>query len=316
MINENLKGGGMLEYKLEWAYPVNPIIESVQPEDVEEEEEEETICTYCNQSESDHTVCSNCEQCSEWCNCVICEDCGAYEEDCECETCDECNEKSYNCNCENSTDRAHELWELPDHLKLSRIAAQFYLLYDLWLDELDDGMLEAFLDDHCPQFQNYTDMVIGGELRHAYGEWEPKTVLNESGPLIEALESDHSPMRSCSRSDAWIEWKEFRELHGIESLRWAKDIYGDHIGTYGGRLWGNICEVLYRFLNGEISRIMFFDTIWGLQHNGGAYFNKIGWSTSNCNEVLNIARTGKIEDLLTYVDSSFKKIYSEARCND
>jgi phosphohistidine swiveling domain-containing protein len=48
-------------------------------------------------------------------------------------------------------------------------------------------------------------------------------------------------------------------------------------GSYGGKKWGKIGEVLGQYLRGELSHAMFVDSTFNLKHNGNFAFDKFDW---------------------------------------
>jgi hypothetical protein len=174
-------------------------------------------------------------------------------------------------------------WMLDQGMNLRRTAADFYLLYDLSLDELDSGRFQQMMDWILPQFRHYTDMAVGGELRHARGKLQTGYKVGLAAPLKRALVDGTLPSQ---RHSAWRNWKWFRMTYGSVALAWAMYAFkGFKSSGFGGPRWANIARVLWMFETGKLTPISFIDTCWGLEHNGGAYFNK-AWSTAGMKEIL------------------------------
>jgi hypothetical protein len=172
-------------------------------------------------------------------------------------------------------------WGLAKDMNLARTAADFYLLYDLSLEDQDEGRFQQLMDWILPQFVNYTDMAVGGELRHSKGKLASGSAVPK--PLATALKSGELPM---NRHAAWHRWKFFRAKYGTVALAWADRTFRMFKGGgYGGPKWGNIAKVLWMYERDELTPISFIDTCWGLEHNGGAYFNK-AWGTNGMKAVL------------------------------
>ncbi len=176
---------------------------------------------------------------------------------------------------------ALKLWNVDDTLNLVTLAADFYLLYDLSLDERDEGRFAPLLAMLTEQFVHYTDMIIGGEVRHVRSCWNGTTKLPKE--LTAAFFGTKE--ESASRPIAWMKWKDFRAEHGVNALDMAITTFKSYRrDQFGGQRWANITETLWLYETGELTSLMFVDFCWGLQHNGGTYFNKV-W-TDNVATVL------------------------------
>ena len=192
-----------------------------------------------------------------------------------------------------------EQWELDPELNLTTFAAKFYLLYDLAIDGQDEGRFKPCVDFLTDQFSSYTDMAVGGELRHMRGKYTPKKY---GSPLAQALWKGHIP---SSRSEAWAAWMTFRLRHGDVALDWAQTAFNTHAGGgYGGKKGANIAKVLAMFKRGELRRSLFVETCWGLEHNGGCYFNKVWSSYQGLKHVLDLNKNGHVASLLQYADTT------------
>ena len=172
-------------------------------------------------------------------------------------------------------------WQLDKTMNLRRTAADFYLLMDLNIDDEDEGRFQELMDWLLPQFIRYTDMAVGGELRHAANMMKSGT--KAPAPLALALNTGKIPQ---DRHAAWKAWKFFRKTHGSQALKWAQITFPRFTGgAFGGKPWANIAKVLWMYETGLLTPITFVDTCWGLQHNGGCYFDK-AWTVSNLKSVL------------------------------
>jgi hypothetical protein len=176
-------------------------------------------------------------------------------------------------------------WQLPTKLPLAQLAAEFYILMDLYLKKTDEGRFTDFVTQWLPVFTNYTDMVLGGELRHGKGLLEQfSNCESESGPLVELI----MHCLDARRGKAWYEWKAFRREHGVSALVWAADCFRCFPrSSMGGKRWATIADQLQYLEAGFTTPVLFMDTCWGLEHNGGCYFNKMpSWNRSGLREVL------------------------------
>src|ERR1019366_1006446 len=150
---------------------------------------------------------------------------------------------------------ACKVWGIESTLNLTGAAADFYLLYDLFLDGKDEGEFNKLIDFIYPQVLNYTDMVVGGELRHM----RQYIAKNVSFPIFlkRAMAEGTYPL---DRSAAWVHWWNFRLSHGTMALQWAEQGFLFSSGGYGGPKWANICHVLRLHEEGKLQQISFLDT--------------------------------------------------------
>lgn len=172
---------------------------------------------------------------------------------------------------------ALELWDVHPMLNLSEACAAFYLTMDLDIDGLDTENTYKEIETYLTrQFSNYTDMVVGGELRHAAHKVKAKAEIPTR--IAHALKS---VLLVPSRSEAWLAWYHLRRTYGVQALRWAEVTFKLFKGGgYGGPAWANIAAHLRRWEQGEYGNQLFVDFCWGLEHNGGNYFNKV-WHPPN-----------------------------------
>ena len=198
-------------------------------------------------------------------------------------------------------------WNLKgNHWSLKKAAANYYMLT---LCNLLDDKFEPFLNRHTDilvdQFSRYTDMVVGGELRHT------QHTQGMPNKLKQALK-DNTLLgpKSSSRHGAWEGWYWFRSRYGVLATQWAVDAYNDETKWskgYGGKPWANIANTLCMFERDQITPHSFVDTCWGLQHNGGVYFNK-WWDTSGLKHVLDLNQAGWYCQLIDYTSWSTRGV--------
>ena len=199
------------------------------------------------------------------------------------------------------------IWELDPNLKLRHRAAEFYLMMDLDLDGLDGGKFQKLMDYLLPQFVAYTDMAVGGELRHSRAK-VPSNQLPT--PLRRALADSTLP---SNRWEAWRGWHRFRKHYGTLALEWAEEVFPSFSGGgFGGKKWANIASILRMYETDDLTPLMFVDTCWGLQHNGGAYFDK-AWTTKGLKSVLDANLAESIPGLLYYATAPVRNFYNKKR---
>lgn len=179
-----------------------------------------------------------------------------------------------------------------EYLDLVAECADFYVLNDYLIDHPNDSYVKSMFDNSVKflskQFSNYLDMAIGGEMRHAkkFGSYFKKYYITKE---------------YISRHGAWNRWKFIRETEGLKALEKASDCFHNDYwpGAYGGPKWGKCTDVLLRYLKSEDNAVMFVDTAWSLEHNGGCVFNK-AWNTLNIGEILDMKFDGNIAGLKKY----------------
>lgn len=193
-----------------------------------------------------------------------------------------------------------DLWGIEPSLKLATECADFYLLLlmsmtDFHRQEEAKDAFEFKLSYLLSQFRRYTDMAVGGELRH--GKRMVRKKLDIPKPLRDALAN--SSLGTGSRSIAWSEWYYFRKRYGTMALRWAETAFkAFRPGGYGGPKWANIAATLRKYEEGTLSPLSFVDTCWGLQHNGGIYFGKAWYTGNGLAQYLNANLKSNYEKLL------------------
>ena len=200
-------------------------------------------------------------------------------------------------------------WDLPNELNLTTIAADFYLLYNLNLDDCTQGdKLVEFCNRYAPIFSRYTDMVVGGEIRHADDHVNRDGLPRSCEPLAEEIWAGDG--WASGRARAWETWHDFRRTYGTDALVWAARIFRRfRSGGYGGSKWANIAEILAYYELGKLSSKMFMDFVWGLEHNGGSYFDKLNWNREQLRQVLDINLHGNVMDLMGLASKEVKEAY-------
>ena len=191
-------------------------------------------------------------------------------------------------------------WNLP------KAAADYYLLQLAVM--IDSKRYKPYLDKHTfilvDQFTRYTDMAIGGEIRHVQDKMDITPRLREAignGTIY------------GSRNSAWEGWYWFRQQYGTLALRWLVNVYNEDWRWkpgYGGEAWGKIANTLLMFEDGEITPHSFVDTCWGLEHNGGGYFDK-WWETMHIKKILDLNQNGHYCYLLQQASHMVQKLMPE-----
>lgn len=265
--------------------------------------------------------CDNCETCSSCCDCYECGNCGGKYGPYSGMWCSDCDQCSDCCGCsdddgdqmgqseqapwvargltvtyselraENAlgpSEDWNKYWKIRNNdIDPAQAMCDFYLLDGIAgmvfngcagirrdqmcveIAQRAKTMKDELIDSILPSFRSYADMAIGGELRYH------RAVGNN------ALDRGFRHM-------AWIDWFLFRQKAGDEAVADAAKLFReiDH-GGIGGEPWAVAADILYGHLTGKIDAATFCDRIFTLQHNGGAFLNKIPW-----NHALNRPRWG------------------------
>ena len=180
-------------------------------------------------------------------------------------------------------------WDLgPEELVDPSVAlAEYYLLEGMLAGAVHPGLKhipEDFDDPHligmkrtiqaefdkrvgrtAEVFRRYAHCAIGGELRHHQcmgGQWV-----------------------STHRRSAWAGWSKLWDQLGLQLLDDAIILFQDFgSGGFGGKAWAACAEALRQFEAGEVSPGYWVDRCANLEHNGGAFMNKIHWPVHNKHE--------------------------------
>ncbi len=78
-------------------------------------------------------------------------------------------------------------------------------------------------------------------------------------------------------------------------------------------MWANIAESLMYLERGEITPVMFLDMCWGLEHNGGAYFNKMPWNMQYLKRILDANLVGDMDTLLKHASETTRELYKNTQ---
>ena len=224
-----------------------------------------------------------------------------------------------------------ERWSLKNQgWGIDKHCSDFYLLLLSSICSPDDktrlkykGYLDKKSEILAEQFASYTDMAVGGELRHT----STKMLAGVPKPLLNALRNKTigRNVDGVSRSSAWIGWYHFRQQYGTLALRWAVKVFnnGKWGNAYGGDKWGAIANTLLMYETGDLPRLSFVDTCFGLQHNGGIYFNK-WWDRKlyELHQVMNANLEGRYCYLYRHTSSNVQRllnkeeIMKQCQCSD
>ena len=227
---------------------------------------------------------------------------------CLCPKCKLCG-SVFVCPCWTEGNIAQKGWGITsEDIVLKQTAADFYLLYNVWLDDQDDNLFLPYAHKIASLFATYTDMIIGGELRHMPTLFA-HPILRDA--INDIVARSYSPGQS--RSLMWFEWSDLRAKYGLDALDWACSLFRSYTNhSCGGEPWARITELLQLYLKKEISPVLFVDMCFGLEHNGGGYFDKL-WrpQLSGLRYILDINLSGEINTLLKHASKSTRDLYTQ-----
>ena len=115
--------------------------------------------------------------------------------------------------------------------------------------------------------------------------------------------------------------KHSNEFLMIDFVRVIMDLFykGSFSSAYGGKNWGNIAKVLYKFLIGEYSLFVMTDMAFALEHNTGNIFNKgvfyESMYSSVMTQVLDCQRAGVIPQYFNNFVAYNDKVIQEFKDN-
>jgi len=129
-----------------------------------------------------------------------------------------------------------------------------------------------------------------GEIEYECGDSDPTDIEPEGGyaqNLPSALDSFLSNYTRSDRTGCWVGWVDFSRKHGtVKALNYLYKGFTDCYwqGGYGGSAWASIARVTRDYADHKISRRVFLNMVWSLQHNGGNVFNKM-WRHRDCSDL-------------------------------
>ena len=135
--------------------------------------------------------------------------------------------------------------------------------------------LDNTVQELSTRMYNYIGMACLGEARHMGSLKGDGSVLAKG---IAGVKGQVGRMESWHAFDLLAEVLDGGERQLLEHLVGIFNS-GEWRGGYGGYKWGAVAEVALAFKKGEISAMLFIDTIANMVHNGGWVFNK--WYTQS-----------------------------------
>ena len=207
-------------------------------------------------------------------------------------------------------------WEL-DNMNLTEQCADFYVLEDLTIDYDDvKERLETKSDYLAGQFSRYLDMAVGGEFRHCHGSANgvDLAAFKKRSKLHELIVGKVG-YSGKGRYQVWEDWYDIRNEYGLEALEVVVEgfITIKWSSSFGGKNWGRSAKVLHQYLKDELTKKMFVDTTWSLQHNCNIILDKC-WNIQNSlKTVLDLKYDGHIDKVVQYASKEVKALWNEKK---
>lgn len=152
-------------------------------------------------------------------------------------------------------------------------------------------------------FVEYVALACGGEIRH-----HPSCTEDNF---------------TTERRVAWCAWPSIVETYGVEAYTTMAELFRDFGETncFGGELWAIAAELLRDRLMWKLgpsrflTKQLFIDRVFTLQHNGGTFLNKVDWVNKRYYRSVNFGIGMMPTTLLDYQASNppdISKIFTHA----
>ena len=128
--------------------------------------------------------------------------------------------------------------------------------HEKWLEDFNDYR-DTYIDKLEQAIYDYTVMVVGGEIRHAYNHC---SIYNPNAPIGGSRDSSYtSILEYTPESIAYTAYRLFNDAD-----------YWEH--GYGGKPWANIAKTIN--LRNKLPKVAYIDHCVDLSHNTSPYFDK------------------------------------------
>ena len=103
-------------------------------------------------------------------------------------------------------------------------------------------------------------------------------------------------------------WSVVRRSLELRALELAEELFSDSRWreNFGGSPWAGVARLLRQYLEGHLSRRIFVDQCFSLQHNSGSVFNKL-FETRKLARVLIAQRKDDYETLLVFASDEVRR---------
>lgn len=200
--------------------------------------------------------------------------------------------------------------------------ADFYVLERMTADGSREAarLLERHERTLAREFEKYLDVAMGGEIRYlAVGAYEKGITYDPVlQPYLESTNdiSEEGMANAHERYSSWLTWLDTPDhpkliRASIEPL--LSDLWGERT-QIAGPTWGTVARVLMDWYDGKISRRVFVDRCFTMQHNNGAVFNKAYRSMRKLQETLAMqAASRDYSDLAKRCSPAVRELWDTTR---
>ncbi len=169
-----------------------------------------------------------------------------------------------------------------------------------------DGTIPMALDPQLSWRKSFANFQIGGV---SYRPYHPKGTLAR---YVETQQKHGAFGTITNRAGMWAQWYEMYQQVGLDILELGRNMFltGVWSDGYGGYWWGVAADLVWRYKRGDISRDLFIDHVFGLQHNGGSLLNKV-YFLDGVPELLDLKRECESAgDLLPWASLPVMQLYT------
>ena len=153
----------------------------------------------------------------------------------------------------------------------------------------------------------YLFLIVHREARYFYNNGKAKTFFElEDNAMYKPYFIDILGNSSGDAANSLlINSSYISDFDVVDFVRVIRDVFNNlsFSSSYGGKKWGDIAHVLYRFVSGEVSLNIMTDMAFALEHNTGNIFNKgvlyNSVDTNTMKKVLDVQRGGQIPNYVT-----------------
>ena len=202
---------------------------------------------------------------------------------------------------------------------LARDVADFYILERLSSDGWAEGsrLLSLLEDELSQEYLSYLRLALGGEARHIV----PAEIYHEISrprylrPYLKACENPDANEFDgyiISREAAWVVWVDMHEagemdynlsipamIEAFDDKKWKNK-------SAGGKTWAMVARVADDFQKGQLSKRVFVDRCFTLEHNNGCVFDK-AYDVTGLKDTLVAQATVHYDQLATMCSKPVKR---------
>ncbi len=203
--------------------------------------------------------------------------------------------------------------------RLTQDVADFYILERLHSDGWVDGsrLLSQLEQELSHEYLTYLLMVVGGEARHIIHEPDVPVPAYLSR-YIDRCRTGDRENAAIPRHEAWLIWV---EMHEAGEMDYALSIpaiitafdhkYWQSSGA-GGHTWATVARVALDYYNNKLSKRVFIDRCFTLEHNNGCVFDK-AFKVKGVQDVLKIQEGAPYDTLVSYASRPVRRAWNSRR---